>query len=1080
MWMVRGVRGVLGVGGGDEKAKGKKLLSESEGSPSDSESGDSDSSWHSAEPGADELESFYGPTSGSDSDVSTTFDSLPDYSALRGMPANYYGANESDSAASTSSRYSRGNSRVKGSRKRSSVRSGGYSIPKIREESLETIIPRPRELRLDDEPIIQEDRSQSSRSSGRVRPERLRGGYELPRAERDESPSSGIRDLKWVQLQKLQRLQRDKQWGDSFPNKVEKKFSWPWKTLTEEQIALGKLDFNKFIVALSCCDEWKLQPEVDLTLDHINILHQLPLEEIPGYVNHEIAVSKGVQNTHVKKAWLKKDLPVSYECHVDRTGSCIIKIVKPKPTSTLLHREFGADRVMPVFINEIPDDAPTFAQNGIIVGLRRYRFWTYKNSGKEEFQNRNEAKDVDYQRAIKCFYICTESLADVDLEDSNFKYFVNIQAARSSIMHIHTVTVMAKYASRLQLPLSKSISADIDFTAMDEIKEIDDKLCKILGDSGERMSHTDGTGEISPGVAKMLPASVYKGKVDDKEGYPTLVQIRMFWEGMAMKGTFLVNHKLDKLRIHYRPSMVKVKRSSDIRGFQSINSLEVLNSCREAREGANLCLDLIVLLTLNKVKPDFFLQLLSTALANIQSLFTNRNAAFKELRGSTAESGLRDQTLRMLIAGIPLNHIHLQKNLKSVAIDKLKNLRRGCVPLPNSRYLMGTSDPTEERVLKRNQVAIAMGNGRICGKVLVYKPPGKHWGDVHLFDAVWDERLDPYVGPSKYTIFFSTNGDRPIVDEIANSDLDGDQYWVCNNTELISQFKPNTPWARPPYAGINRIARPTLQMSPNELEVALFNKFLKARFANGNSPPTMPFAAVCWLAHMDKYLELRDAEQSSPELGVVKKKIDELIEIFYRALDADKSGEEVELPRRLKPDKYPHFMEKENVKRETYTSTTILGQLHDMAHNVDAGDFCHPIEDIINRDPNFEFEGFENHKDHWRALFEEYNQEMSEKTPLTGDDETGAQKRDRIVAKYQEILKGTDKPLHQIWEEASALYYVNYERSYHRYFSGRTKDASMYGAFAIAGNYLCEIYARKEGVDPLVYANSVRVELSHG
>ena len=52
------------------------------------------------------------------------------------------------------------------------------------------------------------------------------------------------------------------------------------------------------------------------------------------------------------------------------------QIVKPKPTSTLLHREFGADRVMPVFINEIPDDAPTFAQNGIIVGLRRYRFWS--------------------------------------------------------------------------------------------------------------------------------------------------------------------------------------------------------------------------------------------------------------------------------------------------------------------------------------------------------------------------------------------------------------------------------------------------------------------------------------------------------------------------------------------------------------------------------------------------------------------------------------------------------------------------------------------------------------------------------
>lgn len=1073
MWMVRGV---LGVGGRDEKEKAKEL--ELEDSSSESGAG-SDSSWHSAEPGVDELESFDGPTSGSDSE--TTFDLLPDYAVLRGVPANYYGANESDGAASTSSRHSsRGNSRVKGSRNRNTIRSKSYSMSKIREEHLETSLPRSRELRLDNEPVVQEDRPQSSR---RVTPGRLKGGYELPRAQRDESPLTGIQDLKRIQLQKLQQLVRlDRDWAYFLPpDKLEAKFSWPWKSLTEQQVALGKLEFNKFIVVLSCCQEWKLQPETTLTMDQIESLHRIPLEEIVDFLNHEIALSKGIQNdriSHIKRGWLNKGRPISYECHVDKTGSYVIKIVKPKPTSTLLHRQFGEDRIMIVFINEVPDDAPTFAQTGIIVGLRRYRLWTYKNSGKEEFQNRNEAKDVDYQRAVKCYFVCTEALADVDIEDPSFKYFVNMQAARCHIMHINTMVSMAKYASRLQLALSKSKTADIDLRTMDEIKEIDDKLCKTLGDSGEKMSHTDGTGEISPEVAKMLPASVIKGKVDDKEGYPTLVQHRMFWEGMAIKGTFLVNHKLDKKRIHYRPSMVKVKRSSDLRGFQSVNSLEVLTTCREPKEGANLCLDLIVLLTLNKVEPDFFLRLLRTALDNIQSLFTNRNAAIKEVRGSTAESGLRDQTLRMLIAGIPLKHVHMQRNFKFIAQDKLKSLRRGCVPLPNSRYLMGTSDPTEEGVLKRNQVAIAMGDGRICGKVLVYKNPGKHWGDVHLFDAVWDERLDPYVGPSRFTIFFSTNGDRPIVDEIANSDLDGDLYWVCNNAELISQFRPNSPWARPTFMGTSRIVKSPIQMSPNELEVALFNKFLKARFVNGNSAPTMPLAATYWLAHMDKYLELRDAEQTPTELGVVKRKIDDLIDIFYRALDAEKSGEEVELPRRLKPEKYPHYMKKENVKRELYTSTTILGQLHDMAC-IDAKEFCHPIEDTMDYDSKFEFEGFEEYKDHWRTLFEQYNNEMSDKTPCTGDQGTGTERRDRIIAKYQEILKGKEKPLHQIWEEASAIYYVNYERSRNKYFTGQTKDPSMYGAFAIAGNYLCEIYARKEGIDPLVYSNSVRLELSH-
>lgn len=66
----------------------------------------------------------------------------------------------------------------------------------------------------------------------------------------------------------------------------------------------------------------------------------------------------------------------------------------------------------------------------------------------------------------------------------------------------------------------------------------------------------------------------------------------------------------------------------------------------------------------------------------------------------------------------------------------------------------------------------------------MYKNPGKHWGDVHLFDAVWDQVLVEYVGHAENTIFFSTQGDRPVVDEIAKADLDGDLFWICTNTEV--------------------------------------------------------------------------------------------------------------------------------------------------------------------------------------------------------------------------------------------------------------------------------------------------------
>lgn len=68
----------------------------------------------------------------------------------------------------------------------------------------------------------------------------------------------------------------------------------------------------------------------------------------------------------------------------------------------------------------------------------------------------------------------------------------------------------------------------------------------------------------------------------------------------------------------------------------------------------------------------------------------------------------------------------------------------------------------------------------------MYKNFGKYWGDVYVFDVVWDEWLDFYVGLSKYIIFFFINGDCFIVDEIVNSDLDGDCYWVCNNLGMGS------------------------------------------------------------------------------------------------------------------------------------------------------------------------------------------------------------------------------------------------------------------------------------------------------
>lgn len=913
-------------------------------------------------------------------------------------------------------------------------------------------------------------------------PERVRGFGKSKAAsvKRGSAPSSA---LKRAQVEKLEKLvPLDKDWDRLYPHVIEEQFSWPWVNLTEQQLALGKLDFKKFMVALSCLGELGLCPEKVLTLEQIQKLERLSLEDVAGYISREVAVSRGVRVEafpHIRKDRLTKGL-FSFECNVDKHGVCKFKVIKQRPASTLLHRTFGEDRVMSVYFNEFPtEDKFQLVRDGILVGLRRYRFWTFKDSGKEDFKNRTKPNVKDYQRAVKCFFICTESLADVDLDDPTFKYFTRIEAARCHIMHIHTVPTLPKFASRLQLALSKSATANLNWNEI-EVIEIPDILSKTLDNSGKFMAHTDGTAEISPDVARLLPCSVFKGKVGQPRGYPSLVQGRLFWNGMAIKGTWQVNHQLKGLKIFYRPSMVKVTSDPVLKDFPTVNSFEIVNTniCYKLKEEAKLSQDLIILLSIGGVPASFFLELLDEALENLRSFFSTRRQVFRELKRSPPDYDVGDQTMRMIMANIPMNNPQMQKNLKKITQDKITLLRKGCVPLPESYYLMGTSDPTKERILKSNEVAIVKNGDKVCGKVLVYKSPGKHWGDVHVFDAVWDERLNPYVGPGKHTIFFSVRGDRPVVDEIANSDLDGDLYWVCANTQLISLFTPSKPWKRIGEKINYPVADGPGNLTPRTLEYTLFDKFLRSRFT---AYKPMPQAATYWLAHMDRYLILKDAEDLTDELDLISESIDDLIEIFYRALDADKTGEEVcfphrhmfawmsvKLPRRLEPECFPHYMKKENqaTRRTYYTSTSILGQIYDkVVKNVDG--LGYRPEETIAYDPKFEYGKFERYTERWRGLLQQYNKDM--KAAYKNNEQ------DQVIAYYQEVLEGQNKPITQVREEASALYVVNHEHAEMTLRKGH--PPSLHCALTVALEHLCEIYANNEKRKPYILSASAKEEI---
>ena len=83
-------------------------------------------------------------------------------------------------------------------------------------------------------------------------------------------------------------------------------------------------------------------------------------------------------------------------------------------------------------------------------------------------------------------------------------------------------------------------------------------------------------------------------------------------------------------------------------------------------------------------------------------------------------------------------------------------------------------------------------NGQVSGKVLVYRNPGVHFGDIHVLKATYVEELESFVGNAKYAIFFSRKGPRSIADEIGGGDFDGDMYWVSRNPEVCIYLIPTT------------------------------------------------------------------------------------------------------------------------------------------------------------------------------------------------------------------------------------------------------------------------------------------------
>ncbi|KFK40359.1 hypothetical protein AALP_AA3G363700 [Arabis alpina] len=824
------------------------------------------------------------------------------------------------------------------------------------------------------------------------------------------------------------------------------------------ELALGELEFKKAFMLLSYIPGQDLSKVI--TVDEIIQWKNLSMVEYEAAVWDRLGRHYCSQtDRRVPLKWNSGNTHY-YQCHVAPDGTYIFKGPLMEKTATHLHKVLGDENVLTVKFayvsrdeNYCFDPYPTYqwiAKNGIMIGLRRYQFFAFKDGGKED-------KKKDFStKGVKCYFIRTDSTASNDTQNPYILSGKSIHEARMHLMHVHTLPSLAKYVARFSLILSKTKKLEVDMPGI-TVEKIDDIHCLdqdgnvVLDKDKKPRIHSDGTGYISEDLARLCPVNVFKGRClrsDNIQGTcgkepPLLIQFRMFYYGAAFKGTCLLNKKLAPRTIQVRPSMIKVYEDPDLSNFSTFNSLEVVTTSNPPRN-AKLSRNLIALLSYGGVPNEFFLDILRNTLEESKTTFHNIRAALKATRNYWEMDD--NMAAEMVMATIPLEEPYLKDHLSILLNTEKNNLKAGKLPVSESYYLMGTVDPTGK--LKENEVCIILESGQISGNVLVYRNPGLHFGDIHVLKATYVQALEEYVGNSKYAVFFSQKGPRSLGDEIAGGDFDGDMYFISRNPKLLETFKPSDPWvSSSPPSKINTGRKPS-DFSPEDLEAELFKMFLKTRFDPCN---VIGKAADTWLAIMDPLLTL--GGESVKEKTERMKKLQKLIDIYYDALDAQKNGTKVSLPNNRYW--FPHYMKRE----PSFKSASVLGLIYDLvvSHNAEG-----PPQSEIRKLPCFEVETFsKSHMEKCGLWYQKYREEMNQALNLT-DENIKKKSANDVNKRYKQefygaaCLEESKRSLDELYSEALALYKISYDHAI------KWNNIRCCGfVWRVAGQVLCKFYREK-------------------
>lgn len=421
---------------------------------------------------------------------------------------------------------------------------------------------------------------------------------------------------------------------------------------------------------------------------------------------------------------------------------------------------------------------------------------------------------------------------------------------------------------------------------------------------------TDGVGKISRCAAELIRSEL---KLPNGEP-PSAFQFRLG----GCKGVLGIDTTLNNVNILIRPSQFKFDSDSDI--------LEIIRVSEYWQSFLNR--QLILVLSDLGVPDQVFLHKQEECIMALDSALEEDEAALSSLRDNVDPNLMTTSIANLVEAQFRgRNEPFVMSLLKLYRAWTLKYLKeKAKIPISKGAFVLGIADETgtlqgydkdrmraastyEEKVKALPQIFLQYTDqhtGSLCiveGICFIARNPSLHRGDIRVVNAVNEKELQHL----RDVVVMPTEGDRDLPSMCSGGDLDGDDYIICWDKDLIPQE-----WNAEPFH-YNAPQPVTKEKITTDDIINFFHDYLQNDFLGR-------------IAHAHL------AAADFLDLGIQSRQCLELVNLHSMAVDYPKTGVPAQMPRDLERDQWPHFMEKKG--RREYKSRKILGQLFDAVERV--------------------------------------------------------------------------------------------------------------------------------------------------